>query len=189
QLYILDERGALFQQRLQATEEHYLLVQQHRFINDICLMRNLQLEEPACSLLLDAPEFYRLTQTRDGKFGAQPCTPPRNGLSDNYLELRLLSDGLSLNQSPQVLTCGDREFSSLEFGDQLFPAVAEHILSQRRNRQAYPIYLTGLELSSLSSGNSVSTIELFNFKRRLEQRLSEALELLSKDGSARKKYN
>ena len=39
QLYILDERGALFQQRLQATEEHYLLVQQHRFINDICLMR------------------------------------------------------------------------------------------------------------------------------------------------------
>jgi len=183
QLFILDERGALFRQQLQATEDHYLLLQQQRFINGICLMRNLHAEEPAHRLLLDAPEFYQLVQDREGQFEAQPRTPPRNRLSDNYLELRLLSDDLSLNQSPQVLTCGDREFSSLEFGDRLFQAVAEHILSQRRNRQAYPIYLTGLELSSLSSGNNASTIELFNFKRRLEQRLSEAMELLSKERS------
>jgi len=189
QLYILDEQGALFRQQLQATEEHYLLLQQQRFINGICLMRSLQSEESSYRLLSDAPEFYCLTQSRDGKFSAQSRTPPRNRLSDNYLELRLLSDGLNLNQSPQVLTCGEREFSSMEFGDRLFHVVAEHILSQRRNRQAYPIYLTGLELSSLSSGTSASTIELFNFKRRLEQRLGEAMELLSKDRSGREKFS
>jgi adenylate cyclase class 1 len=180
----LDERGALFQQQLPVTEEHYLLLQQQRFINDICLMRNLQAQEPAHRLLQETAEFYRLSQTRDGRFIAQPSAPPRNRLSDNYLELRLLSDGLNFNQSPQVLISGDHEFSSLEFGDQLFPAVAEHILTQRRNRQAYPIYLTGLELSSLSSGNNASTIELFNFKRRLEQRLGDALAQLSKDVEA-----
>ena len=188
-LFILDELGALFQQQLPVTEEHYLLLQQHRFINGICLMRNLQSEDPAYRLLLNAPEFYRLTQSRDGKYSAQSRIPPRNRLSDNYLELRLLSDDLSLNQSPQVLTCGEREFSSLEFGDRLFLAVAEYLLSQRRNRQAYPIYLTGLELSSLSSGNSASTIELFNFKRRLEQRLCEAMALLSKDGVTRGRFS
>ncbi|HXK57513.1 MAG TPA: hypothetical protein PLZ16_12785, partial [Gammaproteobacteria bacterium] len=64
-----------------------------------------------------------------------------------------------------------------------------YLLSQRRNRQAYPIYLTGLELSSLSSGNSASTIELFNFKRRLEQRLCEAMALLSKDGVTRGRFS
>ncbi|MCB1829272.1 MAG: class I adenylate cyclase [Gammaproteobacteria bacterium] len=175
QLYILDERGALFQQRVQVTEEHFLLLQQQRFINGICLMRNLHAEEPANRLLQDTPEYFRLTQDRNGRYIAQPRTPPRNHLSDNYLDLRLLSDGLNLNQSPQVLRCGDREFSSLEFGDKLYYAVAEHILSHRHNRQAYPIYLTGLELSSLSSGNNVSTIDLFNFKKRLEQRLAEAL--------------
>ncbi|MCP4283618.1 MAG: class I adenylate cyclase [Gammaproteobacteria bacterium] len=184
-LYILDERGSLFQQQLPLTESHHLLLQQQRFINGICLMRNLQAEEPACRLLLDAPEFYQLTKDRDGKFIAQLRVPTRNRLSDNYLELRLLSEGLDLHQTPQVFTYGDQEFSTLEFGDRVFDVVADYILSQRRNRQAYPIYLTGLELSSISSGNSNSTIELFNFKKRLERRMSEALERVSKNGLSR----
>lgn len=179
QLYVLDERGALFKQLLPLTEEHFLLMQHQRFINDICLMRNLQAEEPAHRLLMNAPEFYQLMRDRDGEYSAQPRTPPRNRLADNYLELRLLGDSLNLNQSSQVLTCGEREFSSLEFGDGLFRAVAEYIVTQRKNRQAYPIYLTGLELSSSSGGYGTSTIELFRFKRRLEQRLCDELELLS----------
>lgn len=179
QMYVLDERGALFKQQLPLTEEHFLLLQHQRFINDICLMRNLQATEPAHRLLMNAPEFYQLELDREGRYIAQPRTPPRNRLADNYLELRLLSDSLNLNQSPQVLSCGEREFSSLEFGDGLFRAAAEYIVSQRKNRQAYPIYLTGLELSSISEGKVTSTIELFRFKRRLEQRLSDELEQLS----------
>ncbi|MCB1852543.1 MAG: class I adenylate cyclase [Gammaproteobacteria bacterium] len=180
QLYLLDEQGALFQQQLPLTEEYYLLLQQQRFINNICLMRNLQEKEPAHRLLLAAPEFFRLSQTRDGCFIANPSKPPRNRLADDYLELRLLSEGLNLNHASWVLLSGEREFSSLEYGDQLFQQVAEHILAQRQSRQTYPIYLTGLQLSCLSSGSSVSTMQLFNLKRRLEQRLGEALTCLSK---------
>ncbi len=178
-LYALDEQGALFRQQTQTTDEQYLILQQQRFLNGIRMMRSLLAEEPAHRLLLDAPEFYRLSRDREQRFTAELRTPPRHRLPDTYLELRLLSEGLELNSYPYMLVCGDREFGSLEYGDQLFEAVAEFILTHRRNRQSYPIYLTGLELSGVSGEGLAPTIELFNFKKRLEHRLNQALDSVS----------
>ncbi len=177
QLYILDEQGALLSQQLPPTDEHYLLLQQQRFLNGIRMMRSLLAEEPAHRLLLDSPEFFRLQQRRDGQFDAEPRNPPRHRLPDNYLELRLLSDRLDLHGTAHVLLCGEREFTTLEYGERLYEAVAEHVLSQRRSKQPYPIYLTGLELSS-ASGEGATTIQLFNFKIRLEKRLAAAMDEL-----------
>ncbi len=180
-LYLLDEQGALFQQEMAATDEHYLLLQQQRFLDGIRLLRSLLAEEPAHRLLLDRPEFYRLDRDRKGLFFCTPRTPPRHRLPDSYLELRLVSDSLDLRQSPHLLICGDQEFSSFEYGDRLFPAVAEYILSQRRNQQSYPIYLTGLELSRTAGEGTGSTIDLFNLKKRLEGRLNHALNTLTQE--------
>ena len=175
-LYVLDENGALFQQELPATDEHYLLLQQQRFLDGIRLMRSLTAEEPAHRLLLDAPEFYALERDREERFVASPRTPPRHRLPDNYLELRLVSEGLDLNRSPHVLVCGEREFSSLEHGPLLLDRVVEYILSQRSSGQSYPIYLTGLELSGVSGEGVATTCELYEFKKRLERRLNRVLE-------------
>jgi len=178
QLYLLDEQGALFRQQIKATDEHYLLIQLQRFLDGIRLLRSLVADEPAHRLLLDAPEFYRLSQNREGLFLAESRTPPRHGLPDNYLELRLVSEGLDLNLSPHLFVCGEREFSSLEFGEQIYTAVAAYILTQRTSRKSYPIYLTGLDLSGISGEGAFSTIELFNFKKRLERKLNRALNTL-----------
>ncbi len=177
-LWLVDEQGALFRQQLPATDEHYLLLQQQRFLDGIRLMRSLLANEPSHRLLLDTPEFYRLERDRDGHFLAEPRTPPRHRLPDSYLELRLVSERLDLNKAPYMLICGEREFSSLEHGEQLYEQVAEYILSRRRNRQSYPIYLTGLELSGPSGEGIASTIELYQFKKRLENRLNLALNRL-----------
>ena len=179
-LYVLDEHGALFQQELPATDEHYLLLQQQRFLDGIRLMRSLMAEEPAHRLLLDAPEFFALERDREGRFVASPRTPPRHRLPDNYLELRLVSEGLDLNRAPHVLVCGEQEFSSLEHGPLLLDRVVEYILSQRRSRQSYPIYLTGLELSGVSGEGVASTCELYRFKKRLERRLNRVMEQLTR---------
>lgn len=175
ELYILDENGALFHQQMHEADEHYLLVQQQRFLKGMLLSRNLQGGQPAHRYLLDAPEFYRLYHHRDGQFVAEPRTPPRHRLPDSYMELRLISEGLDLNQSPHLMVCGEREFSSLEYGTRLYSAVAQHMLSQRIGNKAYPIYLTGLELTTLGGEDEITTIQMLKFKKRLEGRLNQAL--------------
>lgn len=178
ELFILDEFGSLFHQRLNGTDEHYLLVQQQRFLNGLRLLRSLLADGPTQRLLLDAPEFYRLSRSLDGEYLIEPRTPPRHRLTESYLELRLISDGLDLNQSPHLLVCGDHEFSSIEHGDSIYTAVAEYVLSRRKSSQTYPIYLTGLELSGAATEGNWPTIKLLNFKKRLESRLNQALRQL-----------
>ncbi|MCB1759447.1 MAG: class I adenylate cyclase, partial [Gammaproteobacteria bacterium] len=122
ELYLLDEQGALFQQRLPSTDEHFLLMQQQRFLNDILLTRNLQARNPAHRLLLDAPKFYLLDRDREGRYTAQAKAAPRHRLSDDYLELRLICDSIDLARTPHFLVCGEREFSSVEYGARLYAA-------------------------------------------------------------------
>ncbi|WP_321529155.1 class I adenylate cyclase [Sedimenticola selenatireducens] len=182
ELYILDEHGALFHQQMQEADEHYLLVQQQRFLKGMLLLRSLSLpgDQPAHRYLLDAPEFYHLQRNRDGEYLAEPRTPPRHRLPDSYMELRLISEGLDLNQAPHLLVCGDREFSSLEYGAELYSVVAQHLLDQRIGHKAYPIYLTSLELAGFGTEENATTIQLLKFKKRLEGRLNQALMKLSR---------
>jgi len=80
-----------------------------------------------------------------------------------------------LNQSPHILLCDNREFSSLEYGDGVFQAAAEHILAQRQNNKEYPIYITGIEFTRSAMEQKWSTVELLQFKKRLEWRLNYRL--------------
>ncbi len=175
-IFVLDENGSLFHQRLQGTDEHYLVAQQQRFFNGLLLLRSLLADQPADPALLDEPEFYRLGKSREGRFTTQKRRLSTRRLPENYLELRAVSSGLDLNLTPFVLACGDLEFSSLEHGQRLYEIVARHVVSQRKNRQTYPIYLTALELSGSEVERSWSTIELLKYKKRLEGRLNQALQ-------------
>ncbi|PLY12434.1 MAG: hypothetical protein C0631_16965 [Sedimenticola sp.] len=179
-LYILDETGALFQQQMSGVDEHYLLVQQKRFLNGLLLLRNLIAGEAPHQLLLHAPEFYKLEQDREGRFFVEPKTPPRHNFPDNYMELRLISESLDLHHSRHYLVCGDEEFSSLNYGEQIYSAVADYVLSRRTSQQPYPIYLTGLELSGAAIEGNWSTIQLLKFKKRLEARLNHALQRIAR---------
>lgn len=175
QLYVLDENGGLFHQEIASVEAHHLLLQQQRFLNGLRLMRSLLAEEPAHRLLLDSSEFYRLTQDREGRFLTEPQIPPRHRMPDNYLDLRLITEGPNLNQTPHLLACGDREFSSLEHGEQLHTRVVQYILSRRTEHRTYPIYLTGIESTVMAGEGAVPTIELYQLKKRLEKKLNQAL--------------
>ena len=180
-LFILDEHGSLFQQQLQGMDEHFLLVQQQRFLSGLRLLRSLLVtNEPADRLLMDAPEFHQLIQDRNGHFHADPRIPPRHRLPDNYLDLQVTCDRLDLQQASILITCGDQDFDTFEYGELLYQEVAQHILSSRRGRQDYPIYLTSLQLSGTIAEDTTSTIELLNFKKRIETRLNEALKSLLK---------
>ncbi len=76
-----------------------------------------------------------------------------------------------------TIYCNHKEFSDLEHGDQLFQAVAEHILSKRQDNRRYPIYITDIDLSKISSAETVpqQTGKYLQYKLALETKLNNAL--------------
>ncbi len=174
QLYVADENGALFRQTIRGSSEQHMLDQQKRFFNELIMLRSLR-ADTLDSQLLATPLYYRLKPQRDGGWSVTEVQPAQTQLVDEYLDLRLITEGLDLRQSPFLLVCNGREFSSLEFGDGIIHEVARHILSRRKGRERYPVYLTGIELSAALSQQEWSTMELLNIKKQLEKRLSDAI--------------
>jgi len=171
-LYVLDEQGALFHQTIPGGSEKHLLVQQRRFFSDLLITRSLQTHDIGLSGMLDTPDFIRVSKGRSGTWTTKASTLPREQFYEGYTELRLVTEGTNLSQSPHLLLCNNREFSSLEYGDRVFQAVAEHILARRNNNKDYPIYITGIEFTRSALEQKWSTVELLQFKKRLERRLN-----------------
>ena len=75
--------------------------------------------------------------------------------------------------------CDDVEFSSADWGSDIFNEVAKHILKLRKNNDYYYLYITDLELSPALLGKSsslqVQTIELLQYKRKIEGKLNKTL--------------
>ncbi len=174
-LYVLDEQGALFYQTIPGGSEKHLLVQQRRFFGDLLITRSLQRDDTGLLGVLDTPAFIRVTKGRGGNWLLHPSTPPREQFYEGHTELRLVTEGTDLSQSPHLLLCDNREFSSLEYGDRVFQEAAEYILSQRKNNRDYPIYITGIEFTRSALEQKWSTVELLQFKKRLEGRLNLGL--------------
>ncbi len=177
-LYILDEQGALFSQRIYGADEQHLLVQQQRFFEQhlnrrdlLSAIGDLHPSEPV--------KYYRLSKNSDGQWLLTDRHPPIGEIPFNYLELRLLSDNTDLTKGHYSLVCRNKEFSALEYGDELYTAVAEQVQSWRTGDKSYPLYLTGVELSGATANLSNRTIEMLHLKKRLETQLNQALTKLN----------
>jgi len=180
-LYILDEQGALFSQQIDGADEPHLLVQQQRFFEQHLSRRDL-LSTTGAACPSESVEYYRLSKNSNGQWQLTDRHPPMGEAPFNYLELRLLSDNVDLAKGHYSLVCRDKEFSAIEYGDQLYAAVAEQVQTWRTGNKNYPLYLTGVELSGTTANLNNSTIEMLHLKKRLETKLNQALTKLN-DGS------
>ncbi len=168
-IYILDEQGTLFRQTLAADSPRFLMLQQRRFLNSLQQLHNL-LPGDSGNLLAE-PEFFELIQSTSGEFSCERRRVPLVR-ADDYMELTLVSDTAERGARTLSLICGDREFSRLEYGEDLYGSTAEYIHSLRRGDQHYPIYLTSLRLSSFQPIEPPTTSELLVLKRQVETRLN-----------------
>ncbi len=173
-LYVLDEQGALFCQQIEGTDEHHLLVQQQRFFEQHLDRRNL-LAAAETAHSREPVRYCRLSKRAGGGWRLAERHPPVGEIPFNYLELHLLSESADLTKGHYSLVCRNREFSAVEYGERIFSAVAEQVQAWRRGHKNYPLYLTGVELSGVTTSRSNSTIEMLHLKRDLEEKLNQAL--------------
>ncbi|NVL22907.1 adenylate cyclase, partial [Pseudomonas syringae pv. actinidiae] len=94
----------------------------------------------------------------------------------SFYDVQAIIEETSPGQLNATLYCDNTEFSELEYGDQLYAAVARQILGKRLEPQRYRCYITDLDLSGLLDGKHGQSMLFLRHKAELETLLNEAME-------------
>jgi adenylate cyclase class 1 len=174
-VWVLDEHGALSTDQAPFDEEETFLSPYVRLLEALHLRRLTRAEGGGAAGEAGPPELYRLAPDRRGTLTAQPVRAPRRQGYRRYLDLKVIDEG----NGELRIVCGPTEYSSLEHGDALYTRVAEDVRGRRRAGQAYPIYVTDVDLrppeGGAGAGGPVPTVLLLRCKSEVQRRLNAAL--------------
>jgi adenylate cyclase class 1 len=178
ELTLLDERNSLWRRRLPYRDEQSLLTPLQRFLQSLQYRRNalLPLDGPDDATTLEV-FYYQLLP--DAPLRAQRLErrpPPQAQVSHPFYDVQAIIEPGDGRQRHVTLYCNHREFSELEYGRELYRAVARHILTQRSGGERYPCYITDLDLSALLAGQQAQTAYYLRHKSELEDALNAALQ-------------
>jgi len=113
--------------------------------------------------------------------GPQPSTlerrpAPLGEVTDPFYEVQAIVEAGDNGRSQVTLYCNQQEFSGLEYGNDLFAAVARTIVARRRDGERYPCYITDIDLSGLHGNGRSQTVQYLRYKSRLEAALNAAMD-------------
>ncbi|GAB4255125.1 MAG: class I adenylate cyclase [Methylomicrobium sp.] len=164
QLYIIDEKGALFSQHYPLTNVDSLLDRYRTFLNNIltryCLEDNLIIKH------------YEIRHSPDQILDYTPPAPKRISPA-RELDIRVSGeqDGI------YTLYCNETEFSTLTYGKNALIEAAKFILEFRQSRQNYPIHISDIDVPTIALGienlAELQTILLLKYKQKIENKLNE----------------
>lgn len=188
-VYVLDERGTFFFDQVNFVNKHSLFGQYEQFAETI--MARVAHED--LTAVFNEVEFhtelYQIdydpkTQEVSERFSITPLQimPDR---SRNFLQLQVLVNRQDSGRDDLVIYCENKEFSTLEYGDYVLNAVADQVMKYRGSRLTYPVYVTDIDLSTgvLSDegqSNQLQSALVFEYKKRIESELTDALNTLAK---------
>ncbi len=176
-LYVLDEHNALWHQRLPYHDEPSLLMPMQRFLQSLLYRRGASrpLENPLDPQALETL-YYGVTPDGAGRARrVEQRLEPVMPTDKPFYDVQAIVEQASPGQVNVTLYCDGREFSELEFGEQLFSVVARQILEQRSEPQRYRCYITDLDLSGILADTCGQTILFLRYKAELEKSLNDAM--------------
>ncbi|MBB1518350.1 class I adenylate cyclase [Aquipseudomonas guryensis] len=178
ELSVLDEHNALWRQRLPYRDEQSLLTPLQRFLQSVLYRRNalLPLDNPLPAAALEVLYYEVLPAPPQRARHLERRTPPEAPVSHPFYDVQAIVEPADQAHVHVTLYCNHREFSELEYGADLFAAVARHILAQRRTSERYPCYITDLDLSRILGDGQAQTIHYLRYKSELETALNNALQ-------------
>lgn len=179
-IFVLDENGSLFHQRVPYFEDGPLVNHYSRFFDAVLNRQSFLFQDSNASLMLDALEIYKVQSRRNNKYSFERQSPDVDRHT-NYFNVQVIGDMVNQNTAFTVY-CNDEEFSSLDHGKSLFKEVAKYVLRKRSGGKKYPIYITGVDLSPTLLGarraDKVQAIDYLKYKKRIEEKLNNELSKL-----------
>ena len=186
EVYVVDEKGALYYQRAEEQDPEVLLNQYRRFFDSVTYRQMIQRGDTSAGAEdVSAPkiQFFQAGRGRDGRLRLQQKAIESNVAADGYFNLQVIGEDVGNGKSMFTIYCNDVELTSLEFGDGLFSEVALHVLEQRKSGLLYPIYITDIDIPATLLGKdssmSLQSINYLNYKRFIEAKLNTELKAIT----------
>lgn len=180
---ILDERGALYNQKMVFVNKDMAIIHFHRFFSSVLDRQSYEAVQTESEV--DEIRYYEvINQGGNMKPLLVRRDVPDHVQTRDALDIQVIGD-VSGGASVLTFYCDERDFSSIEHGDNLSRQVAGYVLSKRKSGERYPIYITDMDLprallnESGSSLGHIQTIHYLRYKRRIEAELYEALQRIS----------
>jgi adenylate cyclase class 1 len=164
-VYILDEKGSLYIRRHEEGTTAQLVSQYARFLHSLLSRKTTE----AASM-----QFYEIEDEADAGFSYRPIS---FRLPIEHEPNPLIITGSGLDSTAAVTVCWKgMEFTSKQYGGRLFDTVRERIIEFRRNEQAYPVYITDLDLPPSAFGiadhDPLQTLQFLECKETIEAQLN-----------------
>ena len=177
QLTVLDELNVLWQQSVSFHDEMSVLVPMQRFLQALVLRReacqSLDDENPAQALEV---VYYQVLPSGSGRARSiEVRRLPVSSANTPFYDVQAVIGKGAHGGREVTLYCNQREFCQMDYGDQLYAAVAREIIGQRRESERYRCYITDLDVSGLRGKNHSPSHLYLRYKAELEQALNEAL--------------
>lgn len=165
-LYVLDERGCLFYRRHPRCSPQQLFNPYAVFLNAV--QRHLVNH-------VTTVEHYVLTPKPQGRFEAVPFTFKAES-SSRKLSIRIFGLELPEGRLAYSIFCNEREFATMDQGQEMFASVADYILQLRQGGEHYPIYITDVDVPlsvlGIDTPDQLQTTLLLRYKQKIEDRLN-----------------
>ncbi len=178
-VYVLDQHGALFQQSVPYGDDASLINHYSRFFDAVLNRQSYLYHDEGAQRLLETLEIQRIGRQRKAFVFERQAV--RRETTRRYFNVQVIGD-LVDNGTAFTIYCEDAEFSSLEYGKDLFREVARYVLQRRASGLRYPIYITDVDLSpgllGGRRGQAVQAIDYLRYKKRIEGKLNGELERL-----------
>jgi adenylate cyclase, class 1 len=166
-IYVIDEKGALFRQRHEQATPAQLLTAYSVFLETI--MGRGMLDYSI------ATEYFEIQRAAAGIWSCSSVKLNSTPLWE-YLNIRITGQEGGNNRVSYSLYCNEKEFSSMNYGDQVFKMAAEYIFELRRNKIAYPIRITDIDVPpsilGVANPEQMQTIHYLKYKQKIEKRLN-----------------
>jgi len=177
QVLVIDERGSLFGWSQPVTSRRYLLAPLLRFLDNLIERRTLRFSEVPVALA--GVRCYEMAVT-DGLWRPEYRPQTDAGVPLPGFEVQAVGIQEGDSRVRFDLFCGEQEFTVLQYGDQLIPAVAHYIHSLRQSRDGYLVYLTDVhlphDLDSRVYQQDIQTSQYLYYRSALEDALNRELE-------------
>ncbi len=178
-VFVLDEKGALFSQRYAIADSDVLLAHFMRFFSAIGKRVNFMLQDAMDESHISGEEYYELFTDTLGRHSMEYVDTSGCRPGKQFYSLQVLVELNEQGESVFTLYGDGREFSTLEYGADLFKQVVKHVLEHRRDHEHYPIYITDISLDRAVIGDEradkLQTVHYLEYKRRIEEQINRYL--------------
>ncbi|MFT7559396.1 MAG: adenylate cyclase class 1 [Flavobacteriales bacterium] len=182
EIYITDEKGSLTYERYPGLSNFNPLVPLHGFIRAITNRQARIQPEILADFGVLPVYFYEVAYRPGESMHAVQKQVPQRVKNSAAFEIKAITHIDTDQRIRYSFVCEEQEFAYESFGDQLYLVVAQYVLSRRKARENYPIYLSDLDLSlcvnEIGKGNGLQLSHYLKIRSFLEFKLNQAIGIL-----------